>query len=71
MTQPDTDSFITRWQGSGGAERANYGLFLAELCDVLGVHRPHAASGSQGEYRFERGVVKISFSGYERVKNCI
>ena len=56
MTQPDIDFFIARWQGSGGAERANYGLFLPELCDVLGVERPHAATGSRGDYRFERPV---------------
>jgi hypothetical protein len=63
MTQPDIDSFIARWQGSGGAERANYTQFLAELCDVLGVHRPHAASGSQGDYRFERAVVRHENDG--------
>src|ERR1700761_6154204 len=35
------DAFIARWQGrEGGQERANYALFLAELCDVLGVRRP-------------------------------
>ena len=33
-------AFIERWSKSGGAERANYQLFLAELCDVLGVPRP-------------------------------
>lgn len=32
--------FIDRWSKSAGAERANYQLFLAELCDVLGVARP-------------------------------
>ena len=32
--------FITRWRASGAAERANYQLFLAELCDVLQVPRP-------------------------------
>jgi hypothetical protein len=34
------DPFIERWQASGAAERANYGLFLLELCDGLGVERP-------------------------------
>jgi hypothetical protein len=28
--------FIARWRSSGAAERANYQLFLSELCDVLG-----------------------------------
>ena len=34
------DDFLTRWEASGGAERANYQIFLSELCDVLGVPRP-------------------------------
>jgi hypothetical protein len=38
-TSPErTEAFIARWQGrEGGQERANYALFLTELCDVLGV----------------------------------
>jgi len=32
--------FIRRWGNSGAAERANYQLFLSELCDLLGVPRP-------------------------------
>ena len=31
----DMDVFIARWQASGGAERANYQLFLTGLCDLL------------------------------------
>lgn len=30
---------VRKWAKSGGAERANYQLFLIELCDVLGVER--------------------------------
>ena len=33
-------AFIARWRAAGAAERANYQLFLTELCDVLGVPRP-------------------------------
>lgn len=37
----DVEDFITRWTArEGGAERANYQMFLSELCDVLGVPRP-------------------------------
>lgn len=36
----DIQNFITRWQASGAAERANYQLFLSELCDVLDTPRP-------------------------------
>lgn len=60
---PDIDAFIGRWQASGGAERANYALFLAELCDVLGVPRPDAATGGAGNYRFERSVTRHEADG--------
>jgi len=51
-------NFIERWQKSGAAERANYQLFLMELCDLLGVERPHpaVADDSQNTYVFERAV---------------
>jgi len=51
--------FIERWERSGAAERANYQLFLSELCDIIGVPRPNPATGddSQNEYVFERSVV--------------
>ena len=56
-TVPDlTVTFINRWDGTAMAERANYQLFLSELCDVLEVPRPDPATGSGGPYRFERGV---------------
>lgn len=50
--------FITRWKESGAAERANCQLFLGELCDVLGVERPHPsqADDRQNAYVFERAV---------------
>lgn len=35
------ESFVSRWSGrEGGQERANYSLFLTELCDVLGCRIP-------------------------------
>lgn len=54
----NVEDFITRWtrrEGEGGAERANYQMFLSELCDVLGVPRPDPAGGV-GDYVFERQV---------------
>lgn len=36
----DIPQFIARWQASGAAQRANYQLFLSELCDVLDTPRP-------------------------------
>ncbi|HEY8566385.1 MAG TPA: DNA methyltransferase [Beijerinckiaceae bacterium] len=53
------DAFIARWTArEGGAERANYQMFLSELCDVLGVARPDPAGVERGQndYVFERAV---------------
>jgi hypothetical protein len=53
------ENFIARWQGqTGGAERANYALFLTELCGVLGVEPPQPASAEHinNDYVFERAV---------------
>jgi len=55
----DLESFIARWSaGEGGRERANYALFLSEVCDVLDVPRPDQASheASLNAYAFERTV---------------
>jgi SAM-dependent methyltransferase len=53
------EAFIAKWQGQeGGQERANYALFLTELCDLLGL--PHAdpasVSHENNDYVFERVV---------------
>lgn len=50
--------FIQRWQDSAAAERANYQLFLSELCDFLDVPRPDpaVADDHQNRYVFERPV---------------
>ncbi|MEJ8628845.1 hypothetical protein P0F65_00885 [Sphingomonas sp. I4] len=54
------EAFIRRWQAcEGGAERANYALFLTELCAIIGVAPPdpaHATS-TRNDYVFERAVV--------------
>lgn len=52
------DQFITRWKASGASERANYQLFLTELCELLGVEKPRPASEKVHEatYNFERPV---------------
>lgn len=55
----DVEAFIQRWSGrEGGAERANYAMFLGELCDVLGVSRPDPADATahQNDYALERAV---------------
>ena len=55
MTYPD---FLSRWQACGGAEHANYSLFLQDICDLLGVPRldPTTNAPAQDAYVFERSV---------------
>ncbi|MCE9604424.1 MAG: class I SAM-dependent DNA methyltransferase [Planctomycetia bacterium] len=52
------ESFISRWNRSGAAERANYGIFLTELCTLLDVPQPDPAQDDDAEnaYVFERNV---------------
>lgn len=53
------EAFIARWQGrEGGQERANYALFLSELCDVIGAPRPDPAGATTelNDYVLERVV---------------
>ncbi|HEY9420009.1 MAG TPA: DNA methyltransferase, partial [Thermoanaerobaculia bacterium] len=57
--------FITRWSESGDAERANKDSFLTELCDVLGVERPHPKTGDAARdlYVFEKDVPRTRAGG--------
>jgi MmeI, N-terminal domain len=52
-------AFISRWETSGAAERANYQLFLCQLCKVLEVPEPEPAKAdsSQNTYVFEHPVL--------------
>jgi len=54
----EIQTFIDRWAKSGANERANYQLFLSELCDVIGAERPTGSSASDAlnDYVFERAV---------------
>jgi hypothetical protein len=55
----EVEAFIARWSaGDGGQERANYALFLTELCDLIGAPRPDQAShdATANAYAFERAV---------------
>jgi hypothetical protein len=57
--QTKVEAFATRWTARpGGSERANYALFLVELCDLIGVGRPDPAGGEteRNDYVFERAV---------------
>ncbi len=62
----DIDTFITRWsEARGGAERANYQMFLSELCEALDLPRPDPASHetAENDYVFERGVKRRESEG--------
>lgn len=58
--ESSTQDFIQRWHNASGSERANYQLFLTELCALLEVDRPDPASldTEENAYVFER---KVSF----------
>lgn len=64
------NDFISRWASSGAAERANYQLFLCELCDVIGVPRPEPAKAdsSQNAYVFEHPVLFDDGFGHTTTK---
>ena len=55
---PAIAAFIARWGAATGSERANYQLFVGELCELLGVPRPGPASDESRDnaYVYERRV---------------
>ena len=57
--------FITRWENSGAAERANYQMFLSELCDILEVPRPDPTSPDPAKnlYVFDRTITRVNPDG--------
>lgn len=57
----DVSAFIARWSNATPSERANSQLFLAELCDVLGVDRPDPKHDSG--YCFEHVVTEQHVDG--------
>jgi hypothetical protein len=67
MTDPPAapepvDESIRHWEASGAAERANYSLFLTELCDLLSVTRPYPTDHK------ERTSFLRSFAGSRNVR---
>jgi hypothetical protein len=66
VSEQHIEAFIARWSdGEGGAERANYQLFLSELCDLLEVERPRpaGATAASNDYVFERAVRRRESEG--------
>ena len=58
MTE-QVEAFIQRWSKAGGSERANYQLFLTELCALLELPQPQPAGDDTRDnaYVFERRVL--------------
>lgn len=52
------NAFISRWKSCTGSERANYQLFLTELCELLHLPKPDPANSETetNNYVFERRV---------------
>lgn len=59
MATKTIEDFIHRWSRAGGSERANYQLFLTELCTLLELPMPEPAGDDTRDntYVFERRVV--------------
>lgn len=59
------DAFLLRWGKAGGSERANYQLFLTELCTLLELPHPEPAGNDTRDnaYVFERRVVMPQADG--------
>ena len=49
-----TDAFIAKWQGVAASELSTSQSFLIDLCELLGVERPHATP--EQDYMFERPI---------------
>jgi SAM-dependent methyltransferase len=60
-----SSSFSERWRQSAAAERANYQLFLSELCDFLDVPRPDPSRAEDhlNTYVFEKPVIFHNLDG--------
>ena len=64
--------FITRWHNSGGSERANYQIFLTELCDLLNLPKPDSTSETDKDnaYVFEK-TIKVTKDDGSNTSNFI
>lgn len=59
------EQFLDRWLNkAGGAERANYQLFLSEMCETLDLPRPDPATGGRlSDFQFEGPVSSAAAFG--------
>jgi hypothetical protein len=63
--QGNTEKFIARWERSSASERANYALFLSELCDHLDLPRPEPSQADESAniYVIDKAVVFQNLDG--------
>ncbi|MDX9749796.1 MAG: hypothetical protein RBT71_01770 [Flavobacteriales bacterium] len=61
-TPAHLQAFLTKWEASGAAERANAQLFLTELCDIIGVERPQPKGPIEADnaYCFEKAIANAA-----------
>jgi len=64
-TPEQITAFISRWENSGAAERANYQMFLSELCGIIGVPRPDPTSPDPAKnlHVFDRAITRTHLDG--------
>jgi hypothetical protein len=62
-------TFVDRWFGrEGGAERANYALFLSEFCQTFDLPPPDPSGHGLGDYEFEAPVKSEAVYGGKGTK---
>jgi hypothetical protein len=61
MSENNIENFIKRWSSVSASERSNSQPFLSELCDLLGVERPHKTF--EHGYAFEFPVTEHQLDG--------
>ncbi|HBX37865.1 MAG TPA: SAM-dependent methyltransferase [Pseudohongiella sp.] len=59
------DTFLKRWKGNSGSERANFQSFMLDLCTLLNLPHPDPGDGdtSQNSYVFERFIASARVDG--------
>jgi hypothetical protein len=62
-TNESIEKFIQRWHQAAGSELATAQSFVIELCELLGVERPHATADQ--DYMFERPLKEGHSDGSE------
>lgn len=62
MREDSVDAFIRRWEKASGTERANYQLFLTELCKLLDLPQPDPAREDTRLRKLQHHVLNASLA---------